>query len=116
MRLPIDTTGLLFLLVRDAEPVRDYETKAPKADADGVPLFSVEVVAMGHGEADVIRVKVAGQPENLTVNGPVTVSGLVAQPWQMDGGRSGVSFRADSIRDGAAAVKPRASVANGSGG
>jgi hypothetical protein len=37
MRLPIDTTGLTFLLVRDVEPVRDFETKRVKADTDGVP-------------------------------------------------------------------------------
>ena len=118
MRLPIDATGLLFLLVRDAEPVRDYETKQVKADADGVPLFSVELVVLGHGEADVIRVKVAGEPEGLTINGPVTVEGLVAQPWQLDNGRSGVSFRADTIRDGApttARAKAGASAGNGSG-
>jgi hypothetical protein len=116
MRLPIDTTGLMFLLVRDAEPVRDFETKQVKADSDGVPLFQVELVAMGNGEADIIRVKVAGEPEGLTVNGPVTVTGLVAQPWQMDGGRSGVSFRADGIRDGAPTGKARASASSGSNG
>lgn len=115
MRLPIDTTGLIFLLVKDAEPVRDYETKQVKADADGVPLFQVDVVAMGHGEAEVIRVKVPGEPEGLTVNGPVTVAGLVASAWQMDG-RSGVSFRADTIRDGAPAGRPKAAAStNGAG-
>ena len=99
MKLPIDTTGLMFLLVKDAEPVRDFETKRVKADSDGVPLFQVDLVAMGNGEADIIRVKVAGEPKALTINGPVTVEGLVAQPWSMDNGRSGVSFRADAIRD-----------------
>jgi hypothetical protein len=101
MRLPIDTTGLRFLLVKDAEPVRDFETKRVKADADGVPLWQVELVAMGRDEADIIRVKVPGEPEGLTQGGSVTVAGLVAQPWSMDNGRSGVSFRADAIRDGA---------------
>ena len=47
MRLPIDTAGLMFMLVRDAEPVRDFETKQVKADPDGVPLFQVDLVAFG---------------------------------------------------------------------
>jgi hypothetical protein len=117
MRLPIDTTGLMFLLVKDVEPVRDFETKRVKADTDGVPLFQVDLVAMGNGEADIIRVKVAGEPEGLTVNGPVTVAGLVAQPWSMDNGRSGVSFRAESIRDDAPTPgRTRAASSSGSGG
>jgi hypothetical protein len=115
MRLPIDTTGLMFLLVKNVEPVRDFETKRVKADTDGVPLFQVDLVAMGNGEADIIRVKIAGEPEGLTVNGPVTVAGLVAQPWSMDNGRSGVSFRAESIRDGAPTGKTRATASSGSG-
>jgi hypothetical protein len=115
VKLPIDTTGLRFYLVRDAEPVRDFETKQVKADSDGVPLFSVELVAMGNREAEVIKVKVSGEPEGLTVEGPVTVEGLFAQAWSMDGGRSGVSFRADAIRDGAS-PKARASASSGSSG
>lgn len=116
MRLPIDTTGLRFLLVRDAEPVRDFETKRVKSDADGVPLWQVELVAMGNDEADIIRVRVAGEPEGLTQGGNVTVIGLVSQPWSMDNGRSGVSFRADAIRDGTATGRTRASSSSGSGG
>jgi hypothetical protein len=114
MRLPIDTAGLMFMLVRDAEPVRDFETKQVKADPDGVPLFQVDLVAFGDGEAQIIKVKVPGEPEGLTVQAPVTVEGLTAQPWSMDGGRSGVSFRADAIRDGAP-TKTRASSSSGSG-
>jgi hypothetical protein len=116
MKLPIDTAGLMFLLVKDAEPVRDFETKRVKADADGVPLFQVDLVAMGNGEADIIRVRVPGEPEDLTQGGPVTVEGLVAQPWAMENGRSGVSFRADAIRDGAPSNgRVRASASSGPG-
>ena len=32
MKLPIDTTGMTFLCAMDPEPVRDFETKRPKAD------------------------------------------------------------------------------------
>ncbi len=99
MKLTVDTTGITFLLVRDAVPVRDWDTKQAKADRDGVPLFSVQLVAMVPGDAEIITVKVAGQPEGLTVNGPVTVEGLTVQPWTM-GERSGVAFRAEAVRDG----------------
>jgi hypothetical protein len=78
-------------------------------------LWQVDLVAMGNDEADIIRVRVAGEPEGLTSGGNVTVAGLVAQPWSMDNGRSGVSFRADTIRDGAPSGKARAASSSGSG-
>lgn len=111
VKLKVDTAGMTFLLVKDARPVRDYETKQAKANSDGVPLFSVQLVAMGDGEAEILSVKVAGQPEGLTAGGPVTVDGLTAQAWSVDG-KSGVAFHADAIRDGA---RTTAGIARGNG-
>ncbi len=99
MKLKVDTAGVLFLLVRDAVPVLDWATKEVKADDDGVPLYQVQLVAMGDGEAEVINVKVVGQPEGLTVNGPVRIEGLTVQPWSM-GDKHGLAFRAAAIHDG----------------
>lgn len=112
MKLRVDTAGMTFLLVRDAVPVRDYETKRAKANADGVPLFQVQLVAMGDGEAEIVSVKVAGEPEGLTAGGPVTVEGLTAQAWSVEG-KSGVAFYAESIRDGARSLT--AAARNGAG-
>lgn len=112
MKLRVDTQGMTFLLVKDAVPVRDFETKRAKANADGVPLFQVQLVAMGDGEAEILSVKVPGEPEGLTAGGPVTVEGLTAQAWSVEG-KSGVAFYAEAVRDGARAHA--AARGNGSG-
>jgi len=45
MRLPIDTTTVKFAAAGPAEPVLDFETRQPKTDENGVPLFNVPVFA-----------------------------------------------------------------------
>ena len=116
MRMKVDTEGLTFLLVKDATPVVDWETKQAKTDEDGVPLYQAQLVALGDGAADIINVRLAGRPEGLTVNGFVAIEGLTVQPWQM-GERAGLSFRAASIRDGlparAATGAARSGTSNG---
>ena len=97
MRLPIDTSSLTFLCAVGPEPVVDFDTKKPKADEAGVPLFAVQLVALGDGGAEVVTVKVAGEPPKGVAQGAtVRVDGLVASPWSM-GERSGVAFRAERI-------------------
>lgn len=101
MKMKVDTSGITFLLIKDAERVKDYETGGAKADRNGVPLYRVQLVAMVPGDAaEVIAVKVPGEPEGLTTGGPVAVEGLTVQPWSM-GDKHGVAFRAEAIRDGA---------------
>lgn len=56
----------------------------------------MQVVALNDGGAEVIAVKVAGQPKGVTQGSTVKVTGLVATPWTM-GDRSGVAYRADQI-------------------
>jgi hypothetical protein len=98
MRLPIDTTGVLFLCALAPEPVIDFETKRQKGDVNGEPLHSVQLVLLADGGAEVISVKIVGSPATGLVSGaPVTVTGLVANTWAM-GDRSGVSFKANSIQ------------------
>ena len=98
MKLPIDTTGVTFLCALAPEPVMDFETKRQKGDLNGEPLFSVQLVLLADGGAEVISVKIVGSPAAGLVSGaPVAVVGLVATPWSM-GDRSGVSFKASSIQ------------------
>lgn len=98
MKLPIDTTGVTFLCALAPEPVMDFETKRQKGDVNGEPLFSVQLVLLADGGAEVISVKIVGMPADGLVSGtPVAVVGLVATPWSM-GDRSGVSFKASSIQ------------------
>ena len=101
MKLPIDTSAITFLCAMPPAPVVDFENKQPKADENGEPLYSVQLVALAEGTADIIAVKVAGTPPPVRQGAPVKVSGLVAQPWTM-GDCSGVAFRAARIEPAAA--------------
>ena len=97
MRLPIDTSAISFLCALAPEPVLDFETKRPRADENGEPLYVIQLLVMGEDSADLIAVKVPGVPSQAIRQGaPVKVVGLVAQPWTMND-RSGVAFRAARI-------------------
>ena len=69
MRFPIDTSRLKFLVVADAEPLRQFEegkpreSWAPRTDTNGEVLWRVQLVALGEGEAEIIRVAVPGDPK-----------------------------------------------------
>src|SRR5215204_3027270 len=105
MRLPIDTSAISFLCALAPEPVVDFETKRPRADENGEPLYVVQLLAMGDGSADLLAVKVPGVPSQAIRQGaPVKVHGLVAQPWTMND-RAGVSFRAQRVEPAMAATK-----------
>jgi hypothetical protein len=64
MRLPIDTSRLKFLVVAPAEPLKQYEEGkpreawAPRTDVNGEVLWRTQLVALGDGEAEIIRVAV----------------------------------------------------------
>ena len=106
MRLPIDASRLQFLVVAAAEPLRQYEEGkpreawAPRTDAQtGEVLWRVQLVALGDGEAEIIRVAVPGDPK-VGQGEMVAVDGLTAQPWEMEG-RSGMAFRCVAVRSAA---------------
>lgn len=106
MRLPIDTSTMT-LIAGKIEPVTDFETKRPKADVNGEPVYAVDLVAMGEDGPQIWPVKVAGLPRGVTVGQTVKVTGLVALPWAMED-RHGVAFRADSVAPLAAPAKAAA--------
>jgi hypothetical protein len=56
----------------------------------------VQLVALGDGEAEIIRVAVPGDP-GVAQGEMVRVEGMTAQAWEMEG-RSGMAFRASAIR------------------
>jgi hypothetical protein len=110
MKLPVDTSAIAFLCAMPPEPVLDFETKRPRADDNGEPLYVVQLVALAENSAEILAVKVPGMPvPGMPVPGirqghPVKVVGLVAQPWTM-GDRSGVAFRAARIEPAMAQAK-----------
>jgi hypothetical protein len=58
VKLPIDTSANAFLCAMAPEPVVDFETKRPRADDNGEPLYVIQLLAMGEDSADLIPVKV----------------------------------------------------------
>jgi hypothetical protein len=71
-------------------------------DTNGEVLWRVQLVALGDGEAEIIRVSVAGDP-NVAQGEMVRVEGMTAQAWEMHG-RWGMAFRATAIQP----MRPRA--------
>jgi uncharacterized Zn ribbon protein len=96
VKLNIDTNGMSFLVAVAPEPARDWETKEPRVDADGQQLYTVQLVALGEGTAQILPVKVAGDVTALLQGTPVKVIKLVATPWSMND-RTGVAFKAERI-------------------
>jgi len=95
--LPIDTSAMTFLVGASAEPIRERGTNRQRTDPEtGEPLFAVQLVALIEGRANVITVKVPGEPPALPQGAQVRVLGLVASPWTMEG-RSGVAYRARRV-------------------
>ena len=100
--MPVDTSRLKFLVVADAEPLRQFEEGkpreawAPRTDASGEVLWRVQLVMLGESEAEIIRVAVPGDPK-VAQGEMVSVDALTAQAWEMDG-RLGMAFRCVSVR------------------
>jgi hypothetical protein len=106
MPLRLDTDGVTFTVGSDFEPVTDFQTKRPKADANGVPLVQVSLVASfktswGKTQSEVLTVRLPeGKP--LPPGALVRPVGLTAIPWSQNG-KSGVAFRAGSLEPVSAA-------------
>ena len=62
MKLPIDTSGMTFMAAAPARPVTDFETRQHKADENGELLYNLQVVALDPDGAQIITVKVPGDP------------------------------------------------------
>ena len=105
MKLPVDTSAIAFLCALEPQPVLDFETKRPRADENGEPLYVIQLIALAEEAAEILAVKVPGMPSQAIRQGhPVKVTGLVAQPWSMND-RSGVAFRAARIDPAVAQAK-----------
>jgi hypothetical protein len=103
MKLTIDTSGCTFFVTRAPEPKTAFETGAARMDREsGLPLFAVQLAVLDGSGGEVLNVTVAGAPQ-VSVGSPVAVEGLVAIPWAQ-GERSGVAYRAASIRSTGAPI------------
>jgi integrase len=50
-----------------------FDTKQPRADENGEPLYVVQLIALGEGEAEIRAVKVPGMPSGIRQGHPVKV-------------------------------------------
>ncbi|ACZ00057.1 MULTISPECIES: hypothetical protein [Thermomonospora] len=99
--IPVDTSALTFVCVAAPRPkLVDQNTGEVKVDRHGRTVYTVKLTAADeNGNVDLITVAVGGDPQ-ISVGQVVTVSGLVAFPWeQHTGGRTrwGIAYRADHI-------------------
>lgn len=113
MKLIIQTNNVTFFCTKSPEARTDHDTGVQRMDREtGLPLWQTQVAALDTTGGEVLNVTVAGEPRGLTVGSPVTVEGLVAIPWTQ-GDRSGVAYRAASLRsNGAPVATPAASKSN----
>jgi hypothetical protein len=65
MKLPIDTNAITFLTAGPREATLDFDTRTPGVSKSGEPIFAVQVVALSEGGAEVISIKVAGEPKGV---------------------------------------------------
>ena len=108
MKLPIDSSRITFLSTGEPEALTEHDSDRQRLDKDGKPLYTVRVVALAEGEAEILAVRVAGMPaKGIGQGSPVRVTGLSATPWAM-GDRAGVTYRAERVEPLAAPTSPSA--------
>jgi hypothetical protein len=75
--------------------------------ATGQPQYEVYVLVtvLDEREPSVINVRVAGEPVGLEIGKPVQLYDLFERKWEMDGGRSGVTYSVSAIT-AAESVRP----------
>jgi hypothetical protein len=97
----LSTAGTTYIVGRSAEAAREYDANLPadqraqKRDGSGRPLVVMQLVALGDDGAELMRVESTTDP-GVAQGTSVRVEGLTATTWEVDG-RSGISYRAESI-------------------
>lgn len=98
MRLLIDVSNVSFTVGREPEPKKDQNGVQRVDRNTAAPMWSVQLVAMDDGGAEVINVTVAApQPPKVSVGQPVAPVELQAIPWAQNG-RNGVAYRATDVK------------------
>lgn len=94
--IPVDTSALTTLVGGTITEATSPDG-TQKRDRQGRPLFTVPVVAVADGgNADTMTVRVPGPVAQVAPLTPITLVGLIARYWSMEG-RSGVSFSAEKV-------------------
>ena len=97
MQWPIDTSAFSFLGSLPPEPVFDRETWQQQADANGEPLYCIELMCFWEKGAETLTVRFSGTPSvGLRQGTPVKVTDLSISDCSIDA-REGLAFRAARI-------------------
>jgi hypothetical protein len=97
MKWPIDTSAFSFMGSLPPEPVLDRETNRQKADANGAPLYCMELMCFWEEGAEMLNVRFPGTPPaGLKEGAPVKVTGLFVSDCSIDS-RNGLTFRAAKV-------------------
>ncbi|MEZ0095835.1 hypothetical protein [Streptacidiphilus sp. EB129] len=96
--LPLNAGKLGAALCVSLEIKTEFGTGEAKADKDGLIVWAVGVAVRPEGstKAAIIEVAVSGEPVGLGIGQFVQFTNLEAFLWEING-RTGLSFRADSI-------------------
>lgn len=96
--IPVDCAHLTFL-VGGAIQAATTPDGSQRRNPSGQPLYNIPVVVVVEGgNADTLSVRVPGPVAQVPPLTRINLVSLTARPWSMDGGRSGVSFTAESIQ------------------
>src|SRR5829696_6117622 len=87
---------MTFMAAAEARPVTDFETRQHRVDENGELLYNLQIVALDPEGAQIITVKVPGDPQ-VAQGAMLELQALVAIPWAMNE-RSGVAFRANRVK------------------
>src|SRR3954454_5519354 len=84
--IPVDTSSAMLMCATEPQvKLKDLKTGEVSTDRDtGAALYTLGVVFIANGAADVVKVTVAetGLANGLTAGSPLTLTGLVARPWE----------------------------------
>ncbi|MGH3712834.1 MAG: hypothetical protein ACRDT4_05150 [Micromonosporaceae bacterium] len=100
-RLYLDTSKVTFMVTKPASEKSDGSGNQ-KRTKDGVPMWTVELLAQQEEGGVVINLSVAGEKPSVKSGQVVALEGLEVIPWNQNG-RHGNAFRATAIRPTAAA-------------
>lgn len=99
MRLLIDTSRVHTFTVGLEPQVKKDQNGAQRVDrSTNAPMWTVQLVAVDDGGAEVINVTTVGaEPPKVKVGDLVTPMELQAIPWAQNG-RNGVAYRASEVK------------------
>lgn len=97
--VPVDTTRFGDLRVESVQSKTDSTGAQRRDRRTGLPLWVVRVLRRpAAGRSDFVNITVPASVEpDLPQDAAVIARNLIASDYHLDNGRSGLSFRADSI-------------------